>query len=81
MRKRRILSSILVLWGAAVLLHAMIGGLQGRGAYRGGEIAALVFALGFIAFGARALKRSSRAMFAPAPRGESLDRHGEPRRR
>ncbi len=78
MTKRRILGAVLTVWGAAVLLNALITGLHAHGAYGGGEVAALIFALGFISFGVRAMKRDTHKMLSPMPRREEPRAHDEP---
>lgn len=59
--RSRILGAIAVLWGGVVLFRAWRGGGPvGEGAYRNGQIAALVFAALLIAAGAYYLLRRGR---------------------
>lgn len=54
--RQRILGFICVVWGTAVLVYGLTGHFTpSNGAYRVGEIAALVFAGVMVVVGARAL--------------------------
>jgi hypothetical protein len=59
---------VLSVWGAAVIIRAIVVGLHGNGGYKSGEVAALVFAAAMIAFGMRAYRRSVRDVIPPATR-------------
>jgi hypothetical protein len=52
-RGNMIASTVVFVWGAAILIDtAMAGGPQGEGAYRGGQTGALVFAVVLVVLGA-----------------------------
>jgi hypothetical protein len=60
--RNRIFGAIGVLWGGAVLTRFYFsGGLAGTGAYRNGQIAALVFAALLILIGGYYLIRGNRS--------------------
>lgn len=77
MRRQRVLGVVLTVWGAAVIIHAFIGGVPGSGSYRSGGYAALVFAVALIAFGTRAMKRDKYAALIRTARTETERRERE----
>lgn len=62
--KERILGSIGVLWGVAILIYGLVGNHHDRfssnSSYQAGETAALVFGVLFLIVGARAVIKSLR---------------------
>ena len=71
MRKQRVIGIVLSVWGAAVILHALVDGMPGSGSYRSGGYAALIFALAMLAFGARAMKRDKYGAVVRTARAEA----------
>jgi hypothetical protein len=60
--RNRILGAIGAVWGGAILIRTyLVGGPQGSGAYRGGQIAAIAFAAVMLAVGSYYLIRGNGA--------------------
>jgi hypothetical protein len=55
--KNIILGSLVAIWGAAVLIVALVGSQHGNGAYGAGQAAGLVFAIVMIIVGTQAIRK------------------------